>query len=148
MSPQGRSRTRRIFRSRQAGWTYPQAPPAVFFPPLEAKDAGLRVTEEAPYRWTWPEIGKAVGGPEASVCAHPACQISRPRHTQNSRSYPPEMPFPVLRLPTHQGEEPKLIGPLRASLPKDGISDLESFVVAAIQAEESVVAAREKKKRP
>ena len=43
-----------------------------FSPPLEAHDAGLRVTEDAPYRWTWPETGKAVGVPEASVCSHPA----------------------------------------------------------------------------
>ena len=41
-------------------------------PPLEANDAGLRVTEDAPYRWTWPEAGEAVGIPEVSVLLHPA----------------------------------------------------------------------------
>jgi len=43
-----------------------------FPPPLEANDAGLRVTEDAPYRWSWPEAGEVVGVPEASVCSHPA----------------------------------------------------------------------------
>ena len=43
-----------------------------FPPPLEANDAGLRTTKDAPYRWAWPEIRKAVGVSEASVCSHPA----------------------------------------------------------------------------
>jgi hypothetical protein len=43
-----------------------------FSPPLEANDAGLRVTENALYRWSWPEAGEAVGVPEVSVCVHPA----------------------------------------------------------------------------
>lgn len=44
----------------------------VFPPPVEANDAGLRVTEDASYPWAWPEIKKAVGVPKASVCSHPA----------------------------------------------------------------------------
>ena len=40
------------------------------------------------------------------MCIRQSCQIFRPRRTKHSRSYPPEMPFPALRLPTHQGEEP------------------------------------------
>jgi predicted nucleic acid-binding protein len=40
------------------------------------------------------------------VCIRQSCQISRPRRTQNSRPYPPKVPFHALRLPTHQGEEP------------------------------------------
>jgi len=43
-----------------------------FSPPLEAKDAGLRVPEDALDRWSWPEAGEAVGVPEVSVYSHPA----------------------------------------------------------------------------
>jgi len=42
-----------------------------FSPPAQVDDAGLRVTEDALYRWIWPEAGKAVGVPQASVCSHP-----------------------------------------------------------------------------
>jgi hypothetical protein len=61
-----------------------------FSPPLEAKDAGLRVTEEALYRWTWPEIRKAVGVPEASVCSHPAIMpdFQTPSHTEFTPLFP------------------------------------------------------------
>jgi hypothetical protein len=34
--------------------------------------SGLRVTEDALDRWSWPEAGEAVGVPEVSVCLHPA----------------------------------------------------------------------------
>ena len=61
-----------------------------FPPPLEANDAGLRVTEDAPYRWTWPEIGKAIGVPEASVCSHPAIMpdFQTPAHTEFTPLFP------------------------------------------------------------
>jgi len=74
-----------------------------FPPPLEANDAGLRVTEDAPYRWTWPEIGKAIGVPEASVCSHPAIMADF------------QMPFLARCLPTHQGEDPLYMDPVFAA---------------------------------
>jgi hypothetical protein len=43
-----------------------------FSPPAQVDDAGLRVTEDALYRWIWSEARKAVGVPQASVCSHPA----------------------------------------------------------------------------
>jgi hypothetical protein len=43
-----------------------------FSPPAQVDDAGLRVTEDALDRWSWPEAGEAVGVPEVSVCVHPA----------------------------------------------------------------------------
>ena len=43
-----------------------------FSPPLEANDAGLRVTEDTLYYWRGPEAGEAVGVPQALVCVHPA----------------------------------------------------------------------------
>ena len=61
-----------------------------FSPPLEANDAGLRVTEDAPYRWTWPEIGKAVGVPEVSVSSHSAIMpdFQTPSHTDFTPLFP------------------------------------------------------------
>ena len=40
--------------------------------PEQVDNAGLRVTEDALYRWSWPEAGEAIGVPEASVYVHPA----------------------------------------------------------------------------
>ena len=61
-----------------------------FSPPLEANDAGLRVTEDAPYRWTWPEIGNAIGVPEAWVWSHPAIMpdVQTPAHTEFTPLFP------------------------------------------------------------
>jgi len=71
-------------------------------------NAGLRVTEDALYRWSGPEAWKVVGVPEASVYSHPAIMpdFQTPSNAEFTPLSPPKMPFLALRLPTHQGEEP------------------------------------------
>ena len=43
-----------------------------FSPPAQVDNAGLRVTEDALDRWSWPEAGEAVDVPEVLVFLHPA----------------------------------------------------------------------------
>lgn len=60
---------------RRNGWTRPKARRGPGRLPMAGgyrADAGLRVTEDAPYGWFGSEAGKAIGVPQASVCMHPA----------------------------------------------------------------------------
>ena len=59
----GRTRTEQPARTRHMPF---------FSPPAQVDTAGLRITEDALDRWSWPEAGEAVGVPEVSVCVHPA----------------------------------------------------------------------------
>jgi hypothetical protein len=72
VSPHGRSRTRRVLRSYPPRWLVPQAPQALFPPPLAAHNTGFGVTEEAVYGWRGLEAGNTRGVPEVTVGVQPA----------------------------------------------------------------------------
>src|SRR5438128_1384587 len=72
MSPLGKSRTRRIFRSYHPRWMRPQVPQTVFSPGAQADDSGFRVTKNTHHGRSGAQAGEVVGVLQASALWHPA----------------------------------------------------------------------------
>ena len=107
MSPQGRSRTRRIFRSYQARWRRPQAPHAVFPPAAGAGSRGRSGRRRCPPR------SERDGTQEndrhlAGIGVVASCHHARCLDHQNSPVSVERTTLRMLFSPTRQDEEPLL----------------------------------------